>query len=344
MPFDPVMTPNPTPAPTPGHDHVADDKGYCTVEGCDEIANGKNALAGRSLILNDTIGVTFYMEFTQNIDKNDVVMKFSYNGKTKNVSFAEAIVKNDTAAGKIYYGFKCDVYATEMNETITATLFEGDTELSTYTYSVKEYCDNKLEDEAVQADSATLNLINSMVSYGAMSQNYFAPDAEPMVASTPIPLTEGEIATLNANYLKKDYVEAAPEEIDVIGMTLVLYAQTALRAGFDFGGEYNNDNFTDHFTFKAYDITTGVPQEVTGRTGVYKGEAYFEIININPAMLSNTFKIVVLKGEEQMVEIEYSPFTYINSMRQKGTTTPELQNVLVALYRYNEAAKAYVNK
>ena len=74
----------------------------------------------------------------------------------------------------------------------------------------------------------------------------------------------------------------------------------------------------------------------------FKSNKYFEIIDINPAMLSNTFKIVVLKGETTVVEIEYSPFTYINSMRQKGSTSPELQSVLTAMYRYNEAAKAYV--
>ena len=40
--------------------------------------------------------------------------------------------------------------------------------------------------------------------------------------------------------------------------------------------------------------------------------------------------------------MEYSPFTYIARKLADNTASEELKNVATAMYRYNEAAEAYV--
>ena len=155
-------------------------------------------------------------------------MKFTYNGKT-----SEATPVSKTVEGVTYdYTYSCELFATEMNETITAEFYEGDEKLATYTYSVKAYCDNTLTDES----NTTNDLIKAMMTYGAMSQQFFGTDGELVTDGTPLALGTSELAALKEGYSKQSYTydatnNANGEKIRVYGMTLVLYAETALRAG-----------------------------------------------------------------------------------------------------------------
>ena len=47
---------------------------------------------------------------------------------------------------------------------------------------------------------------------------------------------------------------------------------------------------------------------------------------------------------EPVTEINYSPFTYLNSMYHNAAATQTLKDVILSMYRYNEAAKAYETK
>lgn len=127
-------------------------------------------------------------------------------------------------------------------------------------------------------------------------------------------------------------------------MTLVLYAETALRAGFSLGTGYTMSDFVFTPYMKSGETYVEISNEV--KIGTYKdagGNAipYFEIRGINPAKLSENYKIVVSQGENTLIEIPYSPFTYINSKLNDVNSTDALKNVVTAMYRYNEAAKAY---
>ena len=348
---NPVPTAEPTAVPE--HTHEPDEKGYCKVEGCGAIINGKYALYGRSLVLNDAIGVVFYMDFTENMDTENTVMKFKYNGKSDEIAFSKAINKTvkdeETGEEKTYYGFMCEVFASEMNEEITAELYEKGVKLDTYTYSVKNYCDNQLENDEIQAKPETFNLIKATAEYGAMSQLYFDENvtgAELVTTNTPAPLTAEDEAKLadvvgrteniyndGANYFKDGRV----------GMTLVLFAETALRAGMFLAEGYTIDDF-DFVTYQV--ISEGEDKIVACREGTYDDVPYFEVPNIAPHELDNVYKFVIkLAGQEVVIkEITYSPMTYIKNKLYAEDSSDALKNVVLAMYRYNEAAEAYVDK
>ncbi len=347
LPFDfgPSPTPTASPAPTdaPVHDHVVNEKGYCTV--CGEIANGKVAVAGRTLILNDDIGVTFYLDFTSAVNKDDVKVKFNLtNGKTSTVNFRDAIVKNGVAPqGRVAYGFMCGLFAYEMNQVITAEVYEGAELLDTYTYSVEEYCDKQLDPEAGNTQE-TVDVINAMLTYGEMSQVFFGKDTndlvtEDMAVPTMVPLTVEEKEELQS--YPKTIVEAPEAEsvVSVQGMTLVLFAETALRTGliFDTNPETGKPYVLADFTYEAYDMTDGVTI-TDGYTGIYQGVSYFDIPNISPAELDHLYNIVVKKDGVKMLDITYSPFTYIKNKMNSGDS--KLVDLVTAMYRYNEAANA----
>ena len=133
--------------------------------------------------------------------------------------------------------------------------------------------------------------------------------------------------------------EAAKDVISVKGMTLVLFSKTTLRAGFNFdtnpetGERYK---LTD-FSYEAYDVTEG--GQIPIQPNTYSGVSCLDIQNIGPADLDHQYNIVVKKGDEKMLDITYSPFTYIRS--QMNSSNQNLVNVVTAMYRYNVAAKAY---
>ncbi len=367
----PTYTPKPTAAPTPrptempiqdrqpelppDYFHLPDEKGYCT--DCGEIANGRVAVAGRSLILNDDIGVTFYLEFTDKVDKDAVKVEFTLaNGKTSEVTFADSIVKNNTPEeGRTAYGFTCSLYAHEMNQFVTAKVYEGNDLISQYSYSIEQYSQSQLAPEAGNTQE-TVDIINAMLTYGEKSQIYFGQEIDNLVTKN---LTVPEMKALSAE--EKEVLQSYPKTIveevgaknviGVKGMTLVLYAETALRAGFTFGTnpETSTPYTLGDFTYEAYKVekdgegNISVMETISdGYTGTYQGISYFDIPNISPAELDELYNIVVKKDGVKMLDIVYSPFAYIKS--KVNADDANLVNVVTALYRYHEAAEAYTAK
>ena len=316
-------------------------------------------LVGRTLILNDDIGVTFYLDVADTVDKDDVKVKFTLvNQKTSEVTMENAITKSGLLPDdRKAYGFSCGLYAYEMNQSITADVYIGDVKVDSYNYSVEEYCESQLAPEAGSSDQ-TKNLIYAMLQYGQMSQIHFGRETGDLVGSEiagiSIPalqaLDDGELAGLQSYPKTIDVKTAGKNVIGVKGMTLVLFAETALRAGFTFGTnpETGLPYELKNFTFEAYQVELDAEGNVTnvletiedGYTGTYE-VSYFDIPNINPKELDNTYQIIVKKDGVEMLNIIYSPFTYIKNKLNSASAEADLVNVVTALYRYNEAAENY---
>ena len=71
-----------------------------------------------------------------------------------------------------------------------------------------------------------------------------------------------------------------------------------------------------------------------------------KITNIPAGKLDSDFKLkIVVEGESTEYFVTYSPMTYaynIISREQSEVRTPELKNLMKALYLYSEAAKKYI--
>ena len=111
--------------------------------------------------------------------------------------------------------------------------------ISQYSYSIEQYSQSQLAPEAGNTQE-TIDIINAMLTYGEKSQIYFGQEVDNLVTENlTVPEMEGlsaEEKEVLQSYPKTIVEEAeAKNVIGVKGMTLVLYAETALRAGFTFG-------------------------------------------------------------------------------------------------------------
>ena len=136
--------------------------------------------------------------------------------------------------------------------------------------------------------------------------------------------------------------------ITCLGMSLVLYSETAMRAYFSLDEGRNMEDFTFTVTNEA----TGADVTETIKFGESASGSYLEIPGIGATNLDSNYTITVKEGEENVLTVTYSPFTYFknklayidtNTENQEADQTElgNLENVITAMYRYNKAAEAY---
>ncbi len=333
--------------------HTADDRGYCSVSECGEIANGKVALPAKNIGLNGEIAVNFHFDFDQSVDTSRVTVKFEVDGKeTEEKNFADGKEISDDAnfPGKTVYRFSYGVYATEMNKNIKVTVLENGVPIYDTTYNVEQYYkDLEESDEATNAKK----LAGAMMTYGKMAQAYFSIEGSDTEAPELNPLQDDEVTALkNAVEGIKQVVtgDANNDVIKVHGMSLVLYDKTTLRIGVNFGIDsetgkaYTWNDFTCSVQSKDNKDGTFADVDDIITTGNYKNVDHLNIPNINPADYSKIYQVVIKKGDDVMLTIDYSPMSYIYTAYEgtkEGTENKKVNNLITALYRYNEAAKEY---
>ncbi len=335
----PMVTPTPMPSATPTatpFEPVMPDDSPVT-------------LLGRSLTLSDDISVNFYMEFDNSVDRNNVEVRFTLaNGRSKTIALNNAIETMDDSrfSGKTSYCFKYDVYATEMNQKITAKVYEGDMLQGTYDFSVEQYYNTLINENEYKEDTTTKALADSMMTYGEKAQLYFDPsDQNHVIGPQLVPLESTEKNRLEQYNRSVQKGVAHADMIDVYGMTLVLYAKTALRVGFEPIGENKLEDFDYKVFSKEFEEGDQAYQEVPCNTGSYGGVDHLNIPDIKPGDYDKIYNIVVTtKDGVEMLNITYSPFTYIKTVYNNYKNIPErkaIVDLVTALYRYNEAAENY---
>lgn len=169
--------------PLAAHDY--DESGVCKV--CKAaFNNGIGGVTGHSLNLDTTIGVNFYMGFTDEYFSNYkdtayvlfTVKAADGSEKTEKVTLKDAEYKytdKETQTEKTAYRFQCHVCAKEMNDKITGKLYNSDgveSALKEFTYSVREYGD-QVVNNYYDYDVSLVKLCDAMLTYGRYAQQYF---------------------------------------------------------------------------------------------------------------------------------------------------------------------------
>ena len=135
---------------------------------------------GYSVVLTGSVGMVFYVQIPDEVDKTQCNMTFAISGKGDVSSSAVALNENltmtDPDTGDTYYGFTCNVNVLQMADTITATLhLPGD---ATYTdeYSVSDYIEYivKNPDKFGGASSKTVTLVKALADYGHYVQAFLS--------------------------------------------------------------------------------------------------------------------------------------------------------------------------
>jgi len=284
---------------------------------CGKYKDGIAALGGYSLTLAEgTIGLNFYMDMNKEIvDVSKTEMSFTVNGRTQTVAYADA--KNDDSGN--YRVFTCEVYAKQMADEITAVMYYDGVAGNTYTYSVKQYADKILADEAAYAKE--IPLVQAMLNYGSYAQEYFAYNTE-NPANGGTYLGDKALSTVTTELLASYTGNTAigNDSVKVTSASLVLDAQTALRLYLSVADGVTVD---------------GLKQSAHG--------SYVERREILPQDLTKDVTISVLYGGES-VDLTYNCMTYCHNVLKSNTTTDVLKNVVRALYLYSQSAANYVEQ
>ncbi len=341
--------------------HVFGEDGICSI--ChNAYNNGIGMITGNSLNLDSTIGINFYMDFSDGYaeENPDAYMQFTYkDGTTEKVTVSEAKKESLDDLGNVIstsYCFQCHVAAKEMNDDVTAQFYKADgtaVEGVTQTYSVRKYADyvmNHIED--FEYDFDLIPLIDAMMTYGKYAKNYFNYGDQDDQYSYPqayldyiqksedegyiITTAEDDVEVTTADYLY-NYNSAVDMKINnssdgsikFVGSNLSLNTETVLRLYFDI----NTDDdiivrVDDSYEYELID------------NGKYK---YIEIKD-GASAIGTTHSISVYSAEDQSNEAygKYGVLSYaylVLSREDSPTRTPELKNLMRALFVY--ATKGY---
>ena len=310
-------------------------EGICQVCGGYEDGIGAR-LAGNSLSLNGNIGVNFYMELDDGVlADSGAYLLFTYaNGTTKKVLVQEARVDTQTAAGKTYYVFPCEVAAKEMTDTILAQMHLSDGRTGKrYAYTVKQYADYLLEHTEEQpAYEKAAPLVRAMLNYGAYAQLNFRHSLTTL-ANANFSESEKSVEQVTAQTLAA-YRNQTVQQSDFVkleGASLSLDSQTTLRLYFSCQGDAAIEDL--RFFWGEQALT---PQK--------SGNFYcVELSDIAAKNLGTAYTVRVTCGEASL-DVQYSAMAYGYHVLQRNvsaTRTQALKDTIAAMYLYYQAAKDY---
>jgi hypothetical protein len=291
------------------------------------MAKGSNLekLYGHSLSLSGNIGINFYMELAPEVFTNypDAYMLFTLpDNSASQVKINQATQK--VINEKTYYSFTCKVNSTQMHNVVSAQMiFNDSTKGEIYTYSVDQY----VQDSSASTDTEVLNakdLINTMSGYGAYAESYF----DSKVLSTTAEMQEKVNAVTGSSLSAYAAVESGSQAgLNYIGSSLILESETSIRHYFQLEGEHNISEYT--FTLDGNTVLNSVK----------KGDYYYvQIPNITADNLDTMYTVSV-----GGFSIKYAALSYAYSAltNNNSVATTQLQDLLKALYLYNQEADKY---
>ena len=293
-----------------------------------------------SVTLEDSIGVDFYMDLSDEI-VNDEAAYVEFTLPNKNQTKVKVDISEDMKTVTDYgtlYKVTCNVAAKEMTGTIYAQVVtqSGSWTSEVFEYDVQTYAEKILADPSAYEKNADkqdelVTLVKAMLNYGTAAQTHFGFNTD-KPANSILASADQAVTALTVDDLT-DYNFTAGTGIegvaDYVGATLMLEANTGLRLYFKVAEGAN-------VTFRLGDKSlTYVPKAGSNYTG------YVEISGIVAKDLDETYTVTVSDGTNT-AEITHSPLKYCRNV-VKGDYAADLDNLVAALYAYNQAANAYFN-
>ncbi len=273
---------------------------------------------GHSLTLDGSIGLNFFLRPHSAFQKENAVVTIT-NGTQELVraSFDEAHKAAELPVGA--YKFTAPIAAKEMTDAMTLTVTSGGVTVYSESYSVKNYADAMLANSA-QYDLTTLNLVRSMLQYGAYAQTYFGYKTNAL-ANAGIVQTLPTVNRDTVSYQAKQ--NGSVSGIASVDATLKL--ESALQVVFTVKLA-SGANASD-YTFEGGAVTVAGNTVTVITNGI-------RVQNLDVRQI-----LTVQKGSERMT-ISYAPMTYL--MNELENPNMKLVSLLRSLYGYHTAAQGYV--
>lgn len=270
--------------------------------------------AGNTISLDGDIALNFYTSIKEENLGEDAYMHFVHDGKAVDIPVKESRVTGG------YNVFKCRVSAKEMTSDISAQIIDGDRTSDIAVYSIRAYADKMFKDaENNETYAEAVPLVKAMLNYGAYSQIFFgstAPLANEGLDGTSLDDITAE--TIGEKTAKTNL----PEGVTFEGATLSATSETVVSLFFKSDKELS-------FKFNGQEITS----EKVG------GLQCCRIKGVKSNCLDRYLTVSVSNGTEEGT-IKYNPMSYCFNTLEKSDDENQC-NVVKALFRYSEEAKAY---
>jgi len=318
---------------------IIGDKGTVVgdLEGEIDIGGGVH-LYGYSLSLRGNIGVNFYLKLDQDvIDSEYAYIQFKLNGEeVKEIMVKDVQPIHDNTLDDDYYVFALDVAPKEMADQISIQVFRsgGDWVGDEFKYTVKDYAEYILTHSNKYSEK-TVNLVKSMLNYGAYSQIYFNYNTGNLANSSLIE-ADKDISGVSSDTLLK-YAGFANSMLLVPGETIT-YAGANLELESELVMNIKFKGIPSGTVFK-------VGNKVLNSESVGNGETKVTFSGITAKDIDKDITITLYIGDGTY-DFTYNPMTYCYNVISREITavrTQKLKDVVSALYWYNEAAKAFAS-
>lgn len=285
-------------------------------------------ITGASVTLTNNFDVNFYADVPATA--TNVSMQIQHENATTTVEG----VKLENGTQRFTYK---NVLPQCMSETVTATLtatVNGVVKTSAVEYSIREYCENMLENENSSAALKTL-LVDTLY-YGAAAQTYLSYKTDDPATKN---LTDEQKALRSA-----DNAASITDTVKMTGTANADYKWqgAALRLG---------STMAMNLTFAAKGVG-GLTVEATinGRTVVLDDftdneDGTYTVIfnNIGAEEYASEMTAVMKYNGAQVGEtLSYTVNAYVKSVEDDNTAAASLKSLTRAIYAYGAAAQAYV--
>lgn len=303
---------------------------------------GEHIFEGASITLTDSIAVNYMINksVVSTLGYNGLYIEFTFRGKDYTVS---TYTETDE-----YYVFTLDKIAPHlMTDVIYATL-HGTKDGVSYTsetseYSIKRYCHNILE-KSTEQDTELRTLLVDLLNYGAESQIYTNYNTTKLANADLSDVqkawgTTGDVETKSVQNLKYEEIDTPTVKWKAAG--LYLDEEATLRFTIQ-------ADSVDNLAVKVTCGTTIIEipsSEFVKRNDVNADNMYYVYVRgINVSQMRNELYLTVYDGETAASNtICYSVESYAHTMLNNVTSTEQLKNLLIAMIKYGDAAKAYLD-
>ena len=301
------------------------------------------AFKGKSLMLADSIGVSFLLDLSglSPAQKSSSYMIFTITegGKTKSKTVAYD-AEDVNSIG--YYRFTCNISSVQMAEIITPVFHYDESEiLRGKPYSVKQYIDYVTDDfsngNSLGSSEQLISLLQAIGNYGYYAQQYFT-------SKTFKALTSSYAQTYNDgkyNSIKDDISSKALTAENGLANITNGSAKGQFQCNLNFDSttsimlriHYNNSvNFTE--------VSKGGVNYSDRKNNYDSDRCTLYLLHLKVSQLSD---VITVKGtvDGNSFTIPVSALSYVYAALNNGGT--DLKNVVSALYEYHASAIYYAN-
>ena len=294
----------------------------------------ESVFKGYTVSLEGDIGVNYYTIMPEDADPDRDYMKFTVEDEPGAHIIYIKDASTITYDGTTYRVFKIRVPAKKMTASIDAQLYVNDQRVAEKWWTVKNYADYILSNPSKYKTAEPL--VRAMLHYGAYAQIFFNYKTDKLANANLINDTN---YTLNDAVFTRPYDSSKtslPAGLEFSSVSLTLQTTTTLNL-------YFTDNTNKNLTFKLVNGT----KETTITPIVSGSQKLIKITNIPAGSLDSEYTVkIVVEGDSTEYVVKYNPMTYaynVITREQTEVRTPELKNLMKALYLYSEAAKKYIN-